>query len=89
MANGNLKIRVRSLETEKALERINLRENVGQNAIFAALCLNGAGLASRAILRNAGYVGAGFFLFQVLMAAANIKKFDKKQSRFDQSDFED
>ena len=45
MENGNLKIRVRSLENEKQLERMSLRSSVTENALFAALCLNAAGVA--------------------------------------------
>jgi predicted unusual protein kinase regulating ubiquinone biosynthesis (AarF/ABC1/UbiB family) len=84
---GSLKIRVRSLENEKALERMDLRQGVMQNALFATLCLNMAGLASRGILRNAGVAGAAFFIFQTLISKQKITKFDKTQLKYITSGF--
>ena len=89
MASGELKVRTRSLENEKALERIGLKQSVTENLMLSAVCLNFAGLAGRALVRNSAMAGASFFLFKTLMAAANIKKFDKIQSRYGGSDFQD
>lgn len=87
METGTLKIRVRSLENEKALERMGLRQSVTENALFAALCLNAAGLVSQKLLRSFGVAGASFFVLQALLANTKIKKFDKTQAKYDTSDF--
>jgi predicted unusual protein kinase regulating ubiquinone biosynthesis (AarF/ABC1/UbiB family) len=87
--SGELKVRVRSIENEKALERLNLRHNVMENVLFSAVLLNIAGLASRSVIRGSGMAGAGFFLLQAFLANAKIKKFDKKQLKYINSDFVD
>ncbi|GKY99622.1 hypothetical protein MPSEU_000916300 [Mayamaea pseudoterrestris] len=85
--DGSLKIRVRSLENEKALERMDLRQSVMQNVLVASLLLNLAGTASRTVFRSAGFAGASFFLFQTFMASTKIKKFDKTQQKYVGSGF--
>ena len=84
---GELKIRVRSRENEKALERLGLRQAVTENALVAALCLNAAGLVGQTFLRSAGLVGAGFFVLQAFFANTKIKKFDKTQAKYINSEF--
>jgi predicted unusual protein kinase regulating ubiquinone biosynthesis (AarF/ABC1/UbiB family) len=85
MEDGTLKIRTRSLENEKALERVGLRQGIMENVLLGSLFFNMAGLASRTVFRTAGIVGASFFLFQALMANAKVKKFDKTQAKFSSS----
>lgn len=87
MESGTLKVRVRSLENEKALERMNLRQTVMENILFATLLVNVAGLAGRSLFRTAGVAGAAFFVLQSLIASAKIKKFDKTQLKYVSSDF--
>jgi predicted unusual protein kinase regulating ubiquinone biosynthesis (AarF/ABC1/UbiB family) len=83
MENGKLKIRVRSLENEKALERMNLRQTVLENIVLSTLLFNVSGLLGRTVLlRTAGIAGGVVFLAQALMATAKIKKFDKTQQKF-------
>jgi predicted unusual protein kinase regulating ubiquinone biosynthesis (AarF/ABC1/UbiB family) len=89
MENGSLKIRVRSLENEKALERMSLRQSVMENALFASLFLNVAGLASRSLVQGVGVAGGAFFLLQSLLASAKIKKFDKTQAKYVSTEFVD
>lgn len=89
MASGELKIRTRSLENEEALKRIGLRQTFSENLMLAVLCLNGAGLASRALLRSSALAAASFFLLKTLLASANIKKFDKTQAKYDGAGFEE
>jgi predicted unusual protein kinase regulating ubiquinone biosynthesis (AarF/ABC1/UbiB family) len=86
MESGSLKIRVRSLETEKALERMGLRQSVMENVLFATLFLNLSGLATRSVLRSAGMAGGAFFLLQTFMASTKLKKFDKTQLKFEAKD---
>ena len=82
MESGKLKIRVRSLENEKALERMNLRQSVMENVVFASLFFNIANLSSRALVTYPSVAGGAFFLFQTLMASTKIKKFDKTQAKY-------
>ena len=89
MASGDLKIRTRSLENEAALKRLNLRQSLSEKLILSVLCLNGAALASRVIVRNSAIAGAAFFLFQTFMANTAVKKFDKTQAKYDGSGFVD
>lgn len=89
MESGNLKIRVRSLENEKALERIGLRHGLMENLLLSSILINTAGLASRALVRNAGIAGACFFLFQALMISVKIKKFDKTQLKYVNTEFQE
>ena len=86
MENGSLKIRVRSLENEKALERMSLRQTVSESALFSVLCFNLAGLASKSLFRYSGMAGGAFFLFQTLMASTKLKAFDKKLAKFEAKD---
>jgi predicted unusual protein kinase regulating ubiquinone biosynthesis (AarF/ABC1/UbiB family) len=89
MENGSLKIRVRSLENEKALERMTLTNQRMENILLASVFLNVAGLASRRILNGAGLAGAAFFAIQTLVVNMKVKKFDKTQLKFQQVKFDD
>lgn len=89
MESGDLKIRVRSLENEKALERMGLRQSFSENLLFSVVLLNVAGLAEQVLLKRAGIVGAGFFLLKSLLASAGIKKFDKTQAKYVNKDFQE
>ena len=82
MESGNLKIRVRSLENEKALDRINLRQTVMENMVWSTLLFNIAGLTGRAALFYPAVGGGAFFVLQTLLALAKIKKFDKTQAKY-------
>jgi len=88
MENGNLKIRVRSLENEKALERQGLRQSVMENVLLASVCLNVAGLAATRFVRPIGMAGAVYFLMQSVIANAKVKKFDKTQAKYVNTSFE-
>ena len=89
MENGSLKIRVRSLENEKALERMTLANQRMENILLASVFLNVAGLASRRIFSGAGLAGAAFFAIQTLVVNMKVKKFDKTQLKFQQVKFDD
>lgn len=88
MSTGDLKIRVRSLENEKALERMELTQSRTENVLLATLCLNLASLTSRSIVTGAGFAGFGYFLLQAFLANTKVKKFDKTQAKFKQTTFE-
>jgi len=87
MEEGSLKIRVRSLENEKSLERMALTQSRSENVLLATVFLNVAGFASKRALAGAGYAGFAFFIFQALMANTKVKKFDKTQAKFVQTKF--
>lgn len=89
MESGNLKIRVRSLENEKALERMGLTQNRMENILLASVLLNVAGIASSPVFATIGILGAANFGFQAFMANTKIKKFDKTQAKFVQTKFVD
>ena len=85
---GDLKIRVRSLENEKSLERMALTQGRIENLMVASLLLNAAGFASAPLVSSAGLVGAAVFGFKAFMENAKIKKFDKTQAKFVATKFE-
>ena len=89
MESGSLKIRVRSLENEKALERLGLRQTLMENLVMSSILFNVSGLAAKALLRNAGIVGACYFLLQAFVTNAKIKKFDKTQLKYVNTDFQE
>jgi len=89
MENGNLKIRVRSLENEKSLERMSLTQSRSENILLASVMLNVAGLFSGPVLSGVGVAGAAYFGLQAFMSNAKVKKFDKTQAKFVQTKFED
>lgn len=84
METGNLKIRVRSLENEKALERLSLRQTVLENLVRSGVFFQIAALATQRnpLLYYPAFVAAGTFIFQSLMASLKIKKFDKTQAKY-------
>jgi len=88
MESGTLKVRVRSLENEKSLERMALTQNRMENFLLASLLLNIAGIMSRPILTGTGVAGAAFFGLQAFLTNTKIKKFDKTQAKFVQTKFE-
>jgi len=87
METGQLKVRVRSLENEKALERMALTQARMENMLLATVFLNVAGFASRALVSGTGYAGFAFFMLQAVMTNGKVKKFDKTQAKFAQTSF--
>ena len=86
--SGDLKIRVRSLENEKALERMALTQSRIENLMLASLLLNAAGIVTRPIISSLGVAGAATFGFKAFMDNAKLKKFDKTQAKFVGTKFE-
>lgn len=89
MEEGSLKIRVRSLENEKALERMALTQDRTEKVLLASILLNVAGAASRPIVSAAGFAGFLALGLQAFAANAKVKKFDKTQAKFVQTKFVD
>jgi len=88
MEEGSLKIRVRSLENEKALERMALTQGRERNILLLSVLLNAASLAAGPILRAGTLAGAAYFGFQAFMDNAKVAKFDKTQAKFVATKFE-
>ena len=86
---GDLKIRVRSLENEKALERMSYTQLKMEKLLVASLILNLAGTVSNRILRSAGVLGAVAFGLQAFIASSKVTKFDKTQEKFVTTKFVD
>jgi predicted unusual protein kinase regulating ubiquinone biosynthesis (AarF/ABC1/UbiB family) len=88
MENGSLKVRVRSLENEKALERMALTQDRMEKIMISSLFFSVASIGSRYV-SGAGIAGGALFAFQAFMQSAKIKKFDKTQAKFVQTKFVD
>lgn len=86
---GDLKIRVRSLENEKALERMALNQGKMEKLLVASLLLNLAGVAKSRVFQSAGVLGAAAFALQAFAASAKVTKFDKTQLKYQQKKFVD
>lgn len=86
---GNLKIRVRSLENEKALERQSLTQSRMENVLLASLMLNVAGVMTWPIISAVSVLGAAYFGLQAFVSNMKVKKFDKTQAKYVQTKFED
>jgi len=89
MERGDLKIRVRSLENEKALERMSLNQGKVEKLLVVSILLNVAGAASNQILRRAGFAGAVAMGLQAFLANSKVAKFDKTQLKYSQTKFVD
>lgn len=88
MEQGSLKIRVRSLENEKALERIALSQGATNSMLLGSVALNAALAASGVVPTAAAGVAAAAFGAQALGGFAKIKAFDKKAAKYDTKTFE-
>lgn len=82
MEQGSLKIRVRSLENERALERLAAQQATTQAAVLAAVALNAAAAVPVAALTYALYAAAGAFGAQAAKCALSVQKIDKKNAQF-------
>ena len=89
MEQGNLKIRVRSLENEQSLARLALSQQI-TNQLLAGAVLLQLGLAGATRLPALlWFAGAGACGAQAMGAALSIKIFDKKNARYESKDFGD
>ena len=87
MEQGSLKIRVRSLENEQALSRMQLDNAVTQKMLIASIFLN-VGLAGAGRLPAAvWYTLAALFGAQSAGASLKVKLFDKKAAKYESKEF--
>eukprot|EP00929_Paragymnodinium_shiwhaense_P076186 TRINITY_DN39124_c0_g1_i1.p1 TRINITY_DN39124_c0_g1~~TRINITY_DN39124_c0_g1_i1.p1 ORF type:complete len:763 (-),score=191.49 TRINITY_DN39124_c0_g1_i1:125-2413(-) len=82
MEDGSLKIRVRSIENEKQLERVALTQDTMQKLVLASLFLNAGFAVPAQVASGVSFGLAGLFGLKTLSAFAAVKKFDKKLLRF-------
>jgi predicted unusual protein kinase regulating ubiquinone biosynthesis (AarF/ABC1/UbiB family) len=90
MEQGNLKIRVRSLENEKSLDRISLQQGIQNQMLIGSMCLNFglvAFLAELPFLAFGAYGAAALFGVKALGGAVKVKAFDKKQAKYETKSF--
>mmetsp|Transcript_82912 Transcript_82912/g.213649 ORF Transcript_82912/g.213649 Transcript_82912/m.213649 type:complete len:255 (-) Transcript_82912:51-815(-) len=87
MEQGELKIRVRSLELEKSLERISLVQAGSQNLLLMCSALT-IGALQVGIVQTVGLGAAAVFGLKTLMSNAKVKKFDKAQKLYQPLKFE-
>ncbi|KAL3918385.1 MAG: hypothetical protein SGPRY_006040 [Prymnesium sp.] len=84
---GNLKIRVRSIENEQALARLSLGQGVTNKLVLSSMFLN-LGLSRVGAIPPLVYLTlAGVFGAQAGAGALSIKVFDKKAARYISKDF--
>ena len=89
MEQGSLKIRVRSLENERALSRLALSQEITNKLLLCGLLLN-LGLArATALPATAWFVGAGAVGAGAGASALAVKLFDKKNAKYEAKDFGD
>jgi len=81
--SGNLKIRVRSLENEKALERMALTQGNMSKLLLASLALNCATLAASPYLAIAAGAVAAKFGLEAYVGGKKVGKFDATQAKFE------
>lgn len=82
MEQGALKIRVRALENERALERLSAQQATTQAVVLAAAALNVATLASGAVAPRLAYGAAALFAAQAASRALGVRKLDKKRALY-------
>eukprot|EP00968_Pinguiococcus_pyrenoidosus_P009351 scaffold731_cov261-Pinguiococcus_pyrenoidosus.AAC.97 len=87
MEEGNLKIRVRSLENEAALDRLAIQTNNLQSLLAASVLLNAAIAIPFTIPTVLCYAGAAGAAGSALSGLLKLKIYDKKQSRYTKKSF--
>ena len=90
MEQGNLKIRVRSLENEKSLDRLSLQQTVQTQMMIMSMCVN-VGLmlfvGGLPQLAYGAYGASALFGAKAAGAAIKVNAFDKKQAKYETKSF--
>ncbi|KAB2597295.1 aarF domain-containing protein kinase [Pyrus ussuriensis x Pyrus communis] len=82
LEQGDLKLRVRTLESERAFQRVATVQKTVGNAVAAGSLINLATILyinSIRVPAIAAYVFCAFFSFQVLIGLVKVKKFDEQE----------
>lgn len=80
MEQGTLKIRVRALENERALERIAAQQATTQALVLAAAAINLASLATGGLAPRLACAAAGVFALRAAQGALAVRGLDKKRA---------
>jgi len=89
MEQGSLKIRVRSLENEKVLERLAITQAQTTSLLVASVFLNLGLAVTNPVPTALCYVAAGGMGLKALGGVTKLKIFDKKARQFENPDFGD
>lgn len=84
LERGDLKLRVRALETERALERVQAWQRVVAAALAASTLVNVGtvlSVSAAAAGATASFVGAGFFGLMMVSGYLKIVKLEKKEAQ--------
>ena len=85
---GQLKIRVRSLENEMALTRLGTQSSGMTNLLLSSLVLNVASVAKLARIPQLGLFGvAGLLGFSGLSSLLKLSALDKKAAKYTSKEF--
>lgn len=87
MEQGQLKVRVRALENERALERIAAQQATTQSIVIGVAALNTAALIASGPLAVVLYGAAGLAGLQAAMRAIKVRSIDSKNELFTQAEF--
>ncbi|KAJ7530361.1 hypothetical protein O6H91_14G000800 [Diphasiastrum complanatum] len=82
LEQGDLKLRVRTLESERAFKRVATSQQTIGQAIFAGTCLNLATMLyinSIKVPATLAFVGAAAFGLQVLIGILKVKRLEKQE----------
>merc|ERR1719389_1031444 len=86
LERGDLKLRVRALGAERAVDRVRIMQGATTSAVVAGVFLNGAALLTAAaaapLAISATYVGAAVCGLSFLGKIMKIKKLEKKEASF-------
>lgn len=84
LERGDLKLRVRALEAERALARVQIMQTVMTTAVVACTLVNmGTVLSINAMARaaTASFVGAGLTSMLTLVNFLKVKSLEKKEAQ--------
>ncbi|CAM6009163.1 unnamed protein product [Sphagnum balticum] len=82
LEQGDLKLRVRALESERAFKRVAAMQQTIAQAILAATCLNLGTMLHIAAIKvpaSAAFTGSAVFGLQVLIGIFKVKRLDKQE----------
>ncbi len=86
LERGDLKLRVRALEAERAVDRMQIMQGATTSAVIAGVFLNGAALLTAAaaapLAVTASYVGAAVCGLSFFGKMMKVKKLEKKEKSF-------
>ncbi|KAK9819782.1 hypothetical protein WJX72_002278 [[Myrmecia] bisecta] len=83
LTRGDIKLRVRALEAERALNRVQVMQKVMTNAVVASMLVNMGtmlSLSGKRLASSASWVGAGVFGLMLLVNWLKVKNLERKEA---------